>query len=109
MPVAAARGGREEDRAQPSGPGQSLTSGVPSMNALTIASELLGNLELSSGQLAQLRALNRKYAQRVYTLLHPSDAPTRLALTEAEAADLHAKLTADILAMLTPEQQNLSS
>jgi hypothetical protein len=77
------------------------------MNALTTAAEILGNLELSPGQLAQLRALNRKYAQRAYTLLHPPNAAPREELTEAEAADLEAKLRSDILALLTPEQQSL--
>jgi hypothetical protein len=78
------------------------------MNALTIALQMLGNIELTPGQLAQLRALNRKYAQRVYTLLHPSDAAPREELTPAEAADLHANLRADILALLSPEQLKLS-
>jgi hypothetical protein len=75
----------------------------PIVNALTIATEMLGDIDLSPGQLAQLRALNRKYAQRVYTLLHRSEATPQEELTEAEAADLHARLTADILAVLTPE------
>ena len=76
------------------------------MNALSIASELLGNLELSPGQLAQLRALDRKYAQRIYTLMHESEAGTR-ELSDAETADLDARLTTDILGMLTPEQLDL--
>ena len=62
------------------------------MNALTEATRLLGDLELSSGQLAQLRALNRKYAQRVFERRQPE-------------AELLAMLRADILAMLTPEQE----
>jgi Spy/CpxP family protein refolding chaperone len=74
------------------------------MNALTMATEMLGNVELTPGQLAQLRALDRKYAQRVYTLLHDSEAGTR-ELSEAEAADLEAKLRSDVHALLTPEQQ----
>jgi Spy/CpxP family protein refolding chaperone len=77
------------------------------MNALTTAAEILGDIELSPGQLAQLRALNRKYAQRVYALLHPSEATRREELTGSEAADLEAKLRSDILALLTPEQQSL--
>ncbi|HEV7366447.1 MAG TPA: hypothetical protein VGN76_11425 [Gemmatimonadales bacterium] len=76
------------------------------MNALTIARELVGNLELSPDQLAGVRALDRKYAQRAYTLLHQSDA-TSHDLTDAEAASLHAQLVSDILALLTPEQQSL--
>jgi hypothetical protein len=77
------------------------------MNALTMALELLGNIELSPGQLAQLRALDRKYAQRVYTLLHDSEAGTPRELTEAEAADLEDKLRSDVFALLTSEQQDL--
>jgi hypothetical protein len=76
------------------------------MNAFTIAAELLGNISLSPGQLAQLRALDRKYAQRVYSLLHQPDA-ARQELTGSEAADLSAKLEADILPLLTPGQQRL--
>jgi hypothetical protein len=76
------------------------------MNALTVAADILGNISLSPGQLAQLRALNRKYAQRAYSLLHESSAPRR-ELSDAEAADLQAMLVSDILAMLTPEQQSL--
>jgi Spy/CpxP family protein refolding chaperone len=75
------------------------------MNALSVATEMLRDVELSPGQLAQLRALNRKYAQRVYTLLHPPQGSARNELTEKETADLNAKLRADILALLTPEQQ----
>lgn len=77
------------------------------MSALTTALEMLGDIQLSPGQLAQLRALDRKYAQRVYTLLHDSEAGTRRELTEAEVADLEAKLRSDIYALLTPEQQSL--
>jgi hypothetical protein len=79
------------------------------MNAFTMLGDMLANLALSPGQLAQLRALNRKYAQRVYTLLHESEAGIPRELTEAEAADLHAKLRADVLALLTPEQRKVSS
>lgn len=79
------------------------------MNAQTIASQLLDDIELSPGQLAQLRALDRKYAQRLYTLLHDCDDGKSRELTEAEAADLEARLRADVLALLTPEQRNLSS
>jgi hypothetical protein len=77
------------------------------MNAFTLAAEIFGDIELSPGQLAQLRALDRKYAQRVYTLLHDSGASREL--TQAEAADLEARLRADVLDLLTPEGRNLSS
>ena len=53
---------------------------------------MLGDLELSPGQLAQLRALDRKYAQRLFERRQPE-------------ATLRAMLRSDILAMLTPEQE----
>ena len=62
------------------------------MNALTEAARMLGDLELSPGQLAQLRALDRKYAQQ------------RFAGRRSDA-DLLDRLRSDILAMLTPEQE----
>jgi Spy/CpxP family protein refolding chaperone len=74
-----------------------------SMNALTVAAQMLGELELTPGQLAQLHALNRKYGQRVYALMYDA-APVARELTEAEIAELRAMLASDILAMLTPEQ-----
>ena len=60
------------------------------MNALAEAARMLGDMELTSGQLAQLRALDRKYAQRRY------EGGTEEALLAA--------LRSDILEMLTPEQ-----
>ncbi len=62
------------------------------MNALAEASRMLGGMELSPGQLAQLRALDRKYAQRLYQRRLPEP-------------ELLAMLRADIVAMLTPEQE----
>jgi hypothetical protein len=62
------------------------------MNALAEAARMLGDMELSAGQLAQLRALDRKYAQRRFEGRR----------SEADLLDL---LRSDILAMLTPEQE----
>jgi hypothetical protein len=53
---------------------------------------MLGDMELSPGQLAQLRALDRKYAQRRFEGRR----------SDAELLDL---LRSDILAVLTPEQE----
>lgn len=64
------------------------------MNALAEAARMLGDMELSSGQLAQLRALDRKYAQRLYEGREPEEDP-------------RAMLRSDIRAMLTPEQARL--
>lgn len=91
------------------------------MDAFTVAAGMLGGLELGSSQLAQLRAINSKYYQRLYTLLHASDTPGRLggsyaapdphpverALTPAELTDLHAMLVSDIRGMLSPGQRTL--
>jgi hypothetical protein len=62
------------------------------MNALAEAARMLGDMELSPGQLAQLRALDRKYAQRRFEGRR----------SDAELLDL---LRSDILAVLTPEQE----
>ncbi len=72
------------------------------MNALTMAAQMLGDLELTPGQLAQLHALNRKYAQRLYTLRREVKDSAAM---EAEVAGLRDMLASDILAMLTPEQE----
>lgn len=61
------------------------------MNALAEATRMLGDMELSAGQLAQLRALGRKYAQRSFEGGSPEE--------------LRARLRADIREMLTPEQR----
>ena len=64
---------------------------------------------MSPGQIAQLRALERKYAQRLYTLQHPGAESTSTLHepTEAELAELRAMLEGDILGFLTPEQTRL--
>ena len=62
------------------------------MNALAEAARMLGDMELSPSQLAQLRALDRKYAQRHFEGSRPE-------------AELRSLLRSDILATLTPEQQ----
>ena len=62
------------------------------MNALAEAARMLGDMELSPGQLAQLRALDRKYAQQRFERRRPD-------------AELHDLLRSDILAVLTPEQE----
>ena len=66
--------------------------GEESMNALAEAARMLGDMELSPGQLAQLRALDRKYAQRRFEGRR----------SDAELLDL---LRSDIVAVLTPEQE----
>jgi hypothetical protein len=73
------------------------------VNALALAAEILGQVEPTPGQLAQLRALDRKYAQRLYGLVHDSaDGSGRRELTEAEVARLGVQLEAEILDLLAP-------
>lgn len=81
------------------------------MSAFTVAAELLGDMELTPGQLAQLRALDMGYQQRLYTVLleagHVADATGVPAEPEREViAALRESLEMDVLAMLTPAQHD---
>ena len=86
------------------------------MDAFTIAAELLGHIELSSGQLGQLRALDYRLLLEFERLA--KSRPTRPAEggtaqqpgsafepTPEEEAALRASIIPDILEMLTPEQR----
>ena len=89
------------------------------MDAFTVATDLLGDLQLTSGQLAELRAINHKYWQAVYALLHPPDDDTQRAavgeepaspaaevsLTAQQFADFRAMLERDVRGLLTREQR----
>ena len=76
------------------------------MNAYTIAAQLLGDVELSAGQLAQLRTIDASHQQRLFTLLHDGGAerPVREP-TERELESLRESITRDLLGMLTPGQR----
>ena len=88
------------------------------MDAFTVASEMLGGIELGSGQLAQLRAINYRFVREVARLLRepagvgedgaaptqPRIASVRRDLAEREVAALRAMLVADIRELLTDEQ-----
>lgn len=69
-------------------------------SAFTVAARLLGNVTLSPSQLAQLRALDRKYQQALFNLLNGS----QRAPTVGEISTLDESAARDILAMLTPDQ-----
>jgi Spy/CpxP family protein refolding chaperone len=91
------------------------------MDAFTVAAEMLGGLSLTSGQLAQLRAIDRKFFQEVYTRLHPSEEegqradtreqsvvrPAESSLTARQNDELRAMLERDVRELLTPEQRAL--
>ncbi|CAN5532721.1 hypothetical protein BH24GEM3_BH24GEM3_17820 [soil metagenome] len=93
------------------------------MDAFTVAEEMLGAMTLNAEQLAQLRAINHGYYQRLFTLLSqpnagagPGDdaaasttARADRDLTAAEVAELRRLLEADILDLLTHEQRQALS
>lgn len=78
-----------------------------SMDALTMAEELFGDLHLDSEQVAQLRAINYQYWLDVHELLHHPGRPggPEGELTEAETAELETRVKGDLLEILTPEQR----
>jgi len=69
--------------------------------AFTVAERMLGGLTLSVGQLAQLRAIDRKYQQRLFTLLDGVEREP----TSAEVWQLDDMAARDIAEMLTPDQR----
>jgi Spy/CpxP family protein refolding chaperone len=76
------------------------------MDAFGTAAGMLGDLALTSGQIAQLRAINTKHYLAVHELLRgPDGRAEERDLTGAETATLRAVLVADILEILTPEQR----
>jgi hypothetical protein len=86
------------------------------MNAYSLAAELLGDIELSAGQLSQLRALDYRYQLEVQRLLslredQPAAAPessgARSGPGPEDAARLRLMVTAGIRELLTPGQRAL--
>ena len=82
------------------------------MDAFSTAAELLGDMQLTSDQLAQLRAINYKYQLEVAHRLHArkesgptAPASPQAGLTPQDYASLRAMIVADIQEMLTPEQR----
>ena len=68
--------------------------------AFTVAARLLGNVTLGPSQLAQLRAVDRKYQQALFDLVDGS----QRAPTMAEVLTLDEIAARDVLAILTPDQ-----
>ena len=76
------------------------------MDAFSTAARILGGIELTPGQLAQLRAIDHKWQQRLFDLLHPAGSSgARREPTEAELEALRRGVTDDVLGLLTPEQR----
>jgi hypothetical protein len=84
-------------------------------DAFEVAHELLGGLPLTTGQLTQLRAIDRKYWQAVFTLLHPNGEEARPtaagvaaatpSLTAEQTTELHAMLVREVRGLVRPEQR----
>ena len=75
------------------------------MDAYTVAGEVLGPIELTPMQVAQLRAIDHEHQQRLFALLHVAEGePVRVA-TPAELAVLRALLQRAVLGILTPGQR----
>lgn len=72
-------------------------------SACTVAAGLLPSIALTPSQTAQLRAIDHKYQQSLYTML--AGAPR--APTATEQSGLDDAAARDILNMLTPEQRAL--
>lgn len=74
------------------------------MDAYTVAGEVLGPIELTPMQAAQLRAIDHEHQQRLFALLHGAEGEPRVA-TPAELAVLRASLERAVLGILTPGQR----
>ena len=85
-----------------------------SLDAYAVADELFGDVPLTTGQRAQLRALDHRYWQAVFDLLHRDDeapgarstpASTAPTLTPEQRAALRTMLEDAIREMATPAQR----
>ena len=71
--------------------------------AYTVAKRLLGDLALTPQQSGQLRAIDHKYQQALFAVLHGADRPP----TIAETSPLDEMAAREIREMLTPEQRRV--
>ncbi|HEY2853256.1 MAG TPA: hypothetical protein VGJ18_10445 [Gemmatimonadaceae bacterium] len=70
-------------------------------SAFSVAERILNRMTLTPGQTAQLRAIDHKYQQSLFTMLHGD----RRAPTEAERSQLDDTAAREIIDMLTTEQR----
>ena len=71
--------------------------------AYAVAERILGNLALTPQQSGQLRAIDHKYQQALFAVLHGAERPP----TVAETSPLDEIAARDFREMLTPEQRRL--
>lgn len=69
--------------------------------AYTVAERMLGDLTLTPQQSGQLRAIDHKYQQALFTLLNDAQRPP----TIAETWELDEMAAGDIREMLRPEER----
>lgn len=80
------------------------------MDAFTVAAEILGDRQLTSGQIAQLRAINQRYWQAVFVMRHSGGEQGEqgaTALTAAQITELRAMLEWEIQGLRVPDQSEL--
>ena len=82
-----------------------MPTDLPPLDAFAVAAELFGDLPLSTGQLTQLRALDHRYWQEVYAILHPDAGAPRPALTAEQRAELREMLVRAVREIATPAQR----
>ena len=75
------------------------------MDACTVAGEMLGPIELTPMQVAQLRAIDHEHQQRLFALLHAAEGEPARVATREEIAVLRASLESAVLGILTPGQR----
>ena len=82
-----------------------MSTDLPPLDAFSVAAELFGDRPLTTWQLTQLRALDHRYWQAVYAMLHPDGEAPREELTAEQRADLREMLVRSVREMATPEQR----
>jgi NAD(P)-dependent dehydrogenase (short-subunit alcohol dehydrogenase family) len=75
------------------------------MDAYTVAREMLGGMELTPMQVAQLRAIDHEHQQRLFALVHAEQGGPARAVAAAEVAALRASLQSAVLGILTAGQR----
>ena len=73
------------------------------LSAYAEAERLFGDVELTTGQLAQLRASDAAHQRRLFALLHAAGRSGEPSAPEIDA--LRRQIDADLFALLSPEQR----
>ena len=82
-----------------------MSTDLPPLDAFAVAAELFGDRPLTTWQLTQLRALDHRYWQEVFTMLHPGGEAPRQELTAEQRAELRGMLVRAVRELATPAQR----